>query len=251
VPSPPARRRADAHHLRGLDPQPTRSSSRGRPARDQALPGRRPNQNRPNSRRTRPGGAGSRPRLRPALPSPPRPRLQDLRDRRAALRGQESVSAPDRGREAGRALHTHAGAERYRQAMRPGVRDRPLWRGCDRERREGVRRGHGQYPWVQGRPGCTPSPGALLLRRGRARRRRKATFEREQKGFEILSLTRKVTLRTSTEPPSTTKSPPASHTAPRSWLAAHLRRLSFTASETQTVSAGISTEVLSSLRFVR
>src|SRR5438552_5565243 len=80
--------------------------------------------------------------------------------------------------------------------MRPGVRDRPLWRGRDRERREGVRRGHGQYPRVQGGPGCAPSPGALLLRRGGACRRRKTPIEREQKGFRILSLTRKVALRT-------------------------------------------------------
>src|SRR5207248_2578606 len=86
--------------------------------------------------------------------------------------------------------------------MRPGVRDRPLWRGRDRERREGVRRRHGQYPRVQGRPGCAPSPGALLLRRGGARCRRKAPIEREQKGFGLISLTRKVALRTSTEAPS-------------------------------------------------
>src|SRR5438132_5509007 len=96
--------------------------------------------------------------------------------------------------------------------MRPGVRDRPLWRGRDRERREGVRRGHGQYPRVQGRPGCAPSPGALLLRRGGARRRRKAPIEREQKGFGTLSLTRKVALRTTTEALSITKSRAASHT---------------------------------------
>src|SRR5439155_17521014 len=76
--------------------------------------------------------------------------------------------------------------------MRPGVRDRPLWRGRDRERREGLRRGHGQYPRVQGRPGCAPSPSALPLRRGGARRRRKAPIEREQKGLVRLSLTRKV-----------------------------------------------------------
>src|SRR5207302_8405678 len=103
------------------------------------------------------------------------------RDRRAALRGQEGVSTPDRGREAGRALHTHAGAERYRQAMRPGVRDRPLWRGRDRERREGVRRGYGQYPRVQGGPGCASSAGALLLRRGGARSLMRAPIERELK----------------------------------------------------------------------
>src|SRR5881409_347793 len=96
--------------------------------------------------------------------------------------------------------------------MRPGLRDRPLWRGRNRERREGVRRGHGQYPRVQGGPGCTPSPGALLLRRGGARHRRKAPIEREQKGFGILSLTRKRALHTSTEAASTTKSPAASHT---------------------------------------
>src|SRR5205807_3073320 len=78
--------------------------------------------------------------------------------------------------------------------MRPGVRDRPLWRGRDRERREGVRRGRGQHPRVQGGPGCAPSPSALLLRRRGARRRRKTPIEREQKGFGILSLTRKVAL---------------------------------------------------------
>src|SRR5207249_3176166 len=98
--------------------------------------------------------------------------LEDLRDRRAALRCPEGVPGPNRSGEVWRAVHPHGRASRHRAALWPRVWHRPLRRRLDRERWTDIRRGHVQHPRLQGRAGRAVAFGVLLLRGGGARRQR-------------------------------------------------------------------------------
>src|SRR5438093_682060 len=99
-------------------------------------------------------------------------RLEDLRDRQAALRRPEGLPGHHGGGEVRRAVRPDCRASRHRAALWPCVRYRPVRRRLDRERGKDIRRGYVQHPGLQGCAGRAVAFGVLLLRGGGARRQR-------------------------------------------------------------------------------